>query len=183
MRTNRTKTLVLCSIFAALTAAGAFIKIPVPLVPFTLQFLFTSTAGILLGSKYGALSVMIYIFLGLLGVPVFANGGGLSYILQPSFGYLPGFALGSFVTGSISERVSNPGYRRLLAANVAGLLVVYAVGMLYCAVINALYLGSPVSLWALFVYCFVLAVPGDVVLCFAGAALAGKLLPIVRRSC
>ncbi|MBQ7221233.1 MAG: biotin transporter BioY [Synergistaceae bacterium] len=167
--------------FAALIAVGAFIKIPVPVVPFTLQFFFTTTAGLFLGGKYGACSVMIYVCLGLAGLPVFASGGGISYVLQPSFGYLPGFALGAYVTGRIAESTITPSYRRLLTANFAGLLIVYAVGMMYYALISNLYLGTPIGLWPLFLYRFILAVPGDIVLCIAGAALAKILLPVIKE--
>lgn len=55
---SKTKTLIYCSLFTALIAAGAFIKIPVPVVPFTLQYLFTMLAGLLLGSKRGTISVV-----------------------------------------------------------------------------------------------------------------------------
>ena len=183
LRTNRIKSLVLCAMFAALIAVGAFIRIPVPVVPFTLQFLFTSAAGLLLGPEYGAASVMVYIVLGLSGVPVFANGGGISYVLQPSFGYMPGFALGAYVTGKIAGTSGSPSYRRLVAANFAGLLIVYAMGMTYYALISDLYLGTPIGLWPLFLYCFVLAVPGDIALCVLGAMLAKILIPILKESC
>lgn len=62
-----TKSLILCSLFAALIAVGAFIKIPIPVVPFTLQVLFTTLAGLLLGPKLGAISVGIYLLIGLIG--------------------------------------------------------------------------------------------------------------------
>ena len=73
---NRTKNLMYCSLFTALIAVGAFIKIPIPVVPFTLQFLFTTLAGLLLGSKMGAVSVIAYMVLGLVGLPIFPEGGG-----------------------------------------------------------------------------------------------------------
>lgn len=75
MRSEKTKNMILCAMFVALIAAGAFIKIPVPVVPFTLQYLFTMLAGLLLGAKRGFISVCIYIFLGLVGLPIFAQGG------------------------------------------------------------------------------------------------------------
>ena len=73
---NRTKNLMYCSLFTALIAVGAFIKIPIPVVPFTLQFFFTTLAGLLLGSKMGAVSVIAYMVLGLVGLPIFSEGGG-----------------------------------------------------------------------------------------------------------
>ena len=92
MKHMKTKDLVLCAMFVALIAVGAFIKIPVPVVPFTLQFLFTMLAGLLLGPVNGALAVVVYIVLGLIGLPIFTQGGGPGYIFQPSFGYIIGFA-------------------------------------------------------------------------------------------
>ena len=77
---SKTKTLIYCSLFTALIAAGAFIKIPVPVVPFTLQYLFTMLAGLLLGSKRGTISVVAYMLLGLAGLPIFSEGGGLWYV-------------------------------------------------------------------------------------------------------
>ncbi|MEF9939624.1 MAG: biotin transporter BioY [Clostridium sp.] len=181
MRRSKTNDLILCAIFSALIVVGAFIKIPVPIVPFTLQFLFTMLAGLLLGGKLGFTSVMVYIFMGLLGLPVFAEGGGLAYILKPSFGYIIGFAIASYVTGIISNQVSRPGYKRLFAANFIGLGIVYLFGMIYYYLISYFYLGTPIGLWPLFLYCFILAVPGDIVLCIIGAMIAKRTIPIIRR--
>jgi len=167
--------------FVALIAAGAFIKIPIPVVPFTLQYLFTMLAGLLLGGRKGCLAVCIYIALGLFGLPIFAQGGGIGYILQPSFGYIIGFAFGAFVTGMIAGKVNRPGYGRLLAANFAGLGIVYFLGMMYYYIISNFYLSDPIGLWPLFLYCFLLAVPGDILLCILGAALGKRLIPLIRE--
>ena len=121
MRNDKTKNMILCAMFVALIAMGAFIKIPVPVVPFTLQYLFTMLAGLLLGGKKGCLAVGIYILLGLIGLPIFAQGGGIGYIFQPSFGYIIGFAVGAFVTGVIANQKNRPSFLRLLAADFAGL--------------------------------------------------------------
>lgn len=182
MKTNKTQDLIMCSLFVALIVVGAFIKIPVPVVPFTLQLLFTMTAGLLLGGKLGALSVCVYIFMGLLGLPVFAEGGGLAYILKPSFGYIIGFAVASYVTGIIANKVSNPSYKHLFAANFIGLGIVYLFGMVYYYLMSDFYLGNPIGLWPLFLYCFILAVPGDIVLCVLGAFLGKRMIPIMRNS-
>ena len=167
--------------FVALITIGAFIKIPVPVIPFTLQFLFTNMAGLLLGSRLGFISVMSYVIFGLCGFPVFAQGGGIGYILQPGFGYLLGFAVGSFVTGKISEKSKEPSVKILMLASFSGLLIVYSMGMIYYALISDFYLGTPIGLWPLFLYCFILAVPGDIALCFLSASLGKILIPILRR--
>ena len=181
MNLGKTKDMVLCALFVALIAAGAFIKIPIPLVPFTLQTLFTMMAGLLLGGKLGACAVGAYIFLGLAGLPIFTQGGGPGYIFQPTFGYIIGFAVGTYVTGVIANRTRKPGYLRLLAANLAGLAIIYLFGMVYFYLISNYYLGTPIGLWPLFLYCFVLAVPGDIALCILAAILGKRLIPLVRE--
>ena len=178
---NKPKNMILCAMFVALIAMGAFIKIPVPVVPFTLQYLFTMLAGLLLGGKKGCLAVGIYILLGLIGLPIFAQGGGIGYIFQPSFGYIIGFAVGAFVTGVIANQKNRPSFLRLLAADFAGLLIVYLLGMVYYYLISAFYLGNPIGLWPLFLYCFILAVPGDIILCIMGAFLGERLIPIIKE--
>ena len=180
MKQNHTRNLILCSLFAALTVVGAFIRIPIPVVPFTLQLLFTMMAGLLLGGKLGAASVCVYIVMGLIGLPVFTEGGGFAYVLKPSFGYILGFAVASYVTGKIANQTANPSYRRLLAANFVGLGIVYLMGMVYYYVMSNFYLGSPIGLWPLFLYCFLLAVPGDILLCILAAILGKRLIPLMH---
>lgn len=178
-RTITTKEMTLCAIFTVLTAVGAFIKIPVPVVPFTLQVLFTMLAGLLLGGRLGALSVALYMVLGLIGLPVFTEGGGLWYLLHPTFGYILGFILGSYVTGKITEKKDSFTFGRILLANFAGLTVIYGIGMLYYYVICNYIIHTPIGLWPLFLYCFLLVVPGDLCLCFLAAGLAKRLKPLL----
>ena len=128
-KTIKTTDMVLCAMFAALIAVGAFIRIPIPYVPFTLQLFFTTLAGLLLGPKLGAASSLVYMITGLIGIPIFTEGGGPGYIFKPSFGYIIGFAAGAFVTGLIAQRKRKPSFRRLLAAGFAGLALVYLFGM------------------------------------------------------
>ena len=100
-------------------------------------------------------------------------------MLQPTFGYLIGFIAGSYITGAIARR-GKADTRRLLMGCFAGLAVVYALGMIYYYVISAVYLNEPVGIGALFLYCFVLAVPGDIALCLLSAALAKRLMPVIH---
>lgn len=177
----KTKKLILIALFVALISIGAFIKIPIPVVPFTLQFLFTMLAGLLLGGKLGFTSVLIYIILGLIGIPVFTEGGGIFYIFKPSFGYIIGFAVASFVTGKLAYKAANPNIKQLLKANFIGLIIVYLFGMVYYYLISNLYLNSPIGIKALLLYCFILAIPGDIFLCIVSAFIAKRIIPIIRR--
>ena len=199
---SKTKQLVFCSLFTALIAVGAFIKIPVPVVPFTLQYLFTMLAGLILGPRLGTISVTAYMLLGLAGLPIFTEGGGLWYVLKPSFGYIIGFCLGTYLTGRLAQsfREKTLGHylvanfaglavvylvrtvARYLAANLAGLAVVYAAGMIYYYVICNYVLNTPIAVGPLFLYCFVLAVPGDTTLSVLGAVLIKRLAPLLERS-
>ncbi|MDO4478089.1 MAG: biotin transporter BioY [Lachnospiraceae bacterium] len=177
----KSRRVAYCGLFVALIIVGAFIKVPVPVVPFTLQFLFTMLAGLLLGPRLGALSVTIYMVLGLIGFPVFAEGGGPGYLLKPSFGYIIGFIIGCYLTGYIVEHLKTRSYAKIVLANLAGLGVVYLVGMVYYFVISNWVIHTPIGLWPLFLYCFLLAVPGDILLCFLGGGLAVRLIPVLRK--
>lgn len=179
MTMTKSRELTLCALFVALIAAGAFIRVPIPVLPFTMQSMFALLAGVLLGAKRGCLSVCVYLALGLMGLPVFTMGGGPAYVLQPSFGYLIGFAAGAFVAGTVAGRTGTPSYRRLLAANFAGLIPVYGIGVVYYGLISNFYLHDPMGLRALLVSCFLMTLPGDIVKSLLGALLAKRLLPVL----
>lgn len=177
--------MILSAMFAALTAIGAFIEIPIPMVPFTLQVLFVYFAGSLLGSRYGALSQLVYLAVGLSGVPVFAKGGGIGYILQPTFGYLIGFLVAAYMIGKMIEKQPKPAFKHFFIAHFSGLLVVYGIGIAYLYGMMNFVNGTPISLWNAIFYGFILAIPGDLLLCLVATLIAGKvyqqILPFRRR--
>lgn len=181
-RKNTLTSMLICALFTALIAVGAFIRIPIPTVPFTLQFLFTNLAGILLGSRRGAISVGVYLVLGLIGIPIFTAGGGPGYIFQPTFGYLIGFLVGTFLTGKTVERSDKPSFGRILGASFAGLGVIYLLGLIYYYFIMTYYLDSPIGLWALLLYGCFMTLPGDIFICFASSLLCRRLIPALKRS-
>lgn len=173
----RAQELVLCGIFSALIAVGAFLRVPVPLVPFTLQLFFVTLAGFVLGPRLGALSVAVYVALGLLGVPVFTEGGGLSYVFKPTFGYLLAFILAAWVTGKIAHTVKNPSYGRLALAAAAGMAVSYAIGVAYLYGITNFVLGVTNSLWSVFLAGCLLVLPGNAVLEVLAVIMVKRILP------
>ena len=179
--TMSARQITMTALFVALVAVGAFIKIPIPYLPFTLQLLFTTLAGLILGSRLGGMSVIMYLILGLAGVPIFTEGGGLMYVVKPTFGYLLGFAIGAFVAGRMVETSVTLTFKRLLAASFVNLAIVYGVGMIYLYEIKDLYLAKPIGLETLFIYCFALPVIPDIFLCILAAFIAKRLLPILKR--
>lgn len=173
--------MILCSLFTCLIIVGAWIKIPVPVVPFTLQVTFTTLAGMLLGPNLGALSCLLYIALGLLGVPVFTAGGGIGYVFQPTFGYLIGFAIGAYVTGKITFQSPQPTVQRLIVAGLAGLFFVYLCGLLYMPLILKFVNGVPVDFSKILLYGLLLPLPGDLVLCVLSAVVVHRIQYAVKK--
>lgn len=176
------RTITICSLFAALTAVGAFIRIPLPIIPLTLQFFFMALAGILLGAKTGALSQLIYVLVGLAGIPVFTKGGGLQYILEPTFGYLIGFIVGAYVIGKCVEQFKTINFKHLLSASLIGLLVVYVFGVTYMYFIYNFYLGAELGIWAAIVSGAIACAPGDIVSCVITAVVGMRMIPILRNN-
>lgn len=182
MKKTKTNDIIRCAIFVALIAIGAFIKIPIPVIPFTLQFLFTMLAGVLLEPRLGLAAVCTYIILGLMGVPIFTEGGGIYYIFKPSFGYIIGFAVGAYVTGKIAHATSHPSLKRLLAATFAGLVIVYGFGLVYLYFISNVYLGQYLSVWNTLLYGFLLVVPSDIILCILASFIGKRLIPVLNKN-
>ena len=182
----KTKELVLMALFTALTAIGAFIQIPVPFMDyFTLQFLFVVLSGLLLGAKKGMVSVLVYLLIGLCGFPVFAAGGGIQYILRPSFGYLIGFALASYTTGTVCKKLEEKNeklkFSHYFISCLSGMAVTYGIGFVYKYMILNLYTKTPTAIWTIIAASLPLDIPGDIVLCLLASLLAGKLRKILKR--
>ena len=144
----KTRDMILIALFTALTAIGAFIKIPIPPVPITMQLAFVVYAGIFLGARKAMMSQLLYLMIGLIGIPIFAYGGGITYIFQPTFGYLIGFLLCATVIGYGVERMGKVTFSGVLGWSVLGLTLVYVVGVLYLYGIVNLYFGKTMTMLA-----------------------------------
>ena len=172
----KVKDLILTALFAALTAIGAFLGFKFVLASITLQFLFTAMAGVLLGRRYGALSQAVYVLLGLVGVPIFAQGGGFSYVLHPTFGFLLGLIPAAWVIGRLAR--STCSFWRIALAALSGLAVLYAVGLPYMAMILNGYMGKGMDLSAILWAGMLPFLPGDALKILVTALLT----PPIRRA-
>ncbi|HSW56128.1 MAG TPA: biotin transporter BioY [Ignavibacteriaceae bacterium] len=119
--------------FSILTAISAQISIPIKPVPFTLQTMIVLLAGAFLGAKNGAYSQLIYIFLGAIGLPVFAQTAdgtmGLARLIGPTGGYLLAFPIAAYLVGYLTEK--NQKYFTVIISMFVAELVVIAFGTLY----------------------------------------------------
>jgi biotin transport system substrate-specific component len=177
--------ITLIPLFTALITVGAYVRIPTPLVPITFQVFFVVLAGLLLGPRFGAYSALLYLLLGLFGVPVFTEGGGFGYIFRPTFGYIIGFFFGAYATGKIAwSAASNhkASFQRLLLAVGIGVLIIYAIGAAYFYVISNYVIHIPISVGALFLYCFAMVIPGDAITGVLAAILAKRLMPVIGKA-
>lgn len=181
------RELTVGGLFSALIAAGAFIKITLPTEPipmhFTLQWFFVLLAGLLLKKRLAGFSVGVYLLIGLTGVPVFASGGGPSYVLRPTFGYLLGFAAAAYIMAWLCE--TQRGYvnsGKLLGISVAGLLIYYGIGIFYYYFICRFLIFRELTWQILLINCFLSTAAADFILCIAAVGITLKLRGVVRRA-
>ena len=166
---------VYASLMAALTAAGAYLAIPIGPVPIVLQNLFIFLSGLLLGPGWGTASVGIYLLAGILGLPVFAGGvGGIGRFAGPTGGYLLGFLPAVFVIGFISN-VPKTNVIRDLLAMICGSLIIYACGLSWLKILTGMTFGKALVVG---MYPFL---PGDALKIAAAVPIAKALRPIINR--
>ncbi|MCP4746795.1 MAG: biotin transporter BioY [Desulfobacteraceae bacterium] len=169
------RKLVFASLMAALIAVGAYIAIPMWPVPIVMQNLFVLLAGLLLGSRWAAASVGVYLLAGACGLPVFAHGGGgLGHLIGPTGGYLFGFVPCAYIVGFVSER-SNQRMMPEVLAMIAASLFVYAAGVPWLKMIYGMSLGKALVAG---MYPFLI---GDALKIAAAAYIARRIRPLVNE--
>lgn len=167
------RAMLLTALFAALTAVLSFIRIPLPFtpVPVTGQTMATMLAGAILGPYWGTLSQVLYVAMGMVGLPVFAGGtAGPGVLVGPTGGYLVGFIAGAWVIGTllpVKHAVGN--VRMFLALFTGGVLVVYLFGIPWLAAVAGLSFRQAVLVGAL------PFLPGDVLKVVAATIMLPRL--------
>ena len=167
------KDLTLVALFSALIAVGAFIKIPFLLVPITLQTLFVVLSALVLERRLAVLSVIVYIMIGLVGFPIFANGGGINYIFSPTFGYLVSFIFATYFIASFKEK-------NIYISTAIGMLIIYALGMIYFVFIQYVLNGKVYLISYLFYNLFLVFLPGDILSCVVAIIGYRKILRLKK---
>lgn len=167
-----TRTLTATALFAALTAVFSQIAIPTPwMVPINLATCSVFLAGALLGARWGMASQLVYLALGLCGLPVFSGfRGGAQALLGPTGGYLVGYVLAALVVGLFAERWTFPG--GLILSMTCGLVLCYALGTLWFIIQTASAFSHAFTL------CVLPFLPGDALKIMVAAVLCKRLAPI-----
>ncbi|WP_298121363.1 biotin transporter BioY [uncultured Aurantimicrobium sp.] len=162
---------------AVLTAGAAQLVIPMWPVPITGQTFAVLFVGATLGSLRGALSMLLYVGLGVAGLPVFAEGGaGLAKLAGPTGGYMIGFVLAAALVGWLAQKQWDRKVLGTIGAFLAGTAVIYAVGLPWLSVALG-QLGYPNDLSATLQAGLYPFIPGDLIKALA----AGGLLPLVWK--
>lgn len=182
--------MTLAAMFVALMAIGANITSWVPFlviggVPITLQTFFCVLAGAVLGRRLGAVAMIVYMLVGLAGVPVFAKlSGGLSIIFQPTFGFILSFIVAAYATGWIINRGPQPASKaRFVTAALVGMVLNYVIGTNWMYMAYKLWAEAPQGLSYGMVWGWMLApLPKDILLSIVAGVIAPKLCRAIQRS-
>ncbi len=158
--------------FIALTAAGAYIRIPLPFtpVPITLQTFFVLLAGAMLGKRLGSLSQAGYLLVGIFGLPVFTGGlYGFARLFGPTGGYLLGFVLAAFVIGRLLGKDNEAPFVKIVAAMLVGLAILFVTGTAQLAFVMHIPFDKAVALGIL------PFIPGDIIKLLAAATIYQRI--------
>lgn len=159
-----TKKLAMTSVMAALMClAGMMVHWVTPaLVPFSILPVLVLLSGLILGAEYAAMAMLVYLVLGLFGLPVFSAPpfGGFGYILKPTFGFLLGNVAAAYVVGRVYRQGS---LIWAIIAVLAGLATLYLFGLSYLYIILQWVLHSPTSIVGVMMIGFVPFIVGDLI--------------------
>ncbi|MXQ53781.1 biotin transporter BioY [Shimazuella alba] len=169
------RNMILAALFAALLAISGQIAIPIGPVPITLQTMMVLLVGAILGSRWGTISVFVWILLAAVGAPVLSGGaGGIGILFGPTGGYIFGFLITAFLVGWSLERMGRnkqvAWWKLLLVFLIGSVVVINAVGFPWFLFVSHL----PFSM-DIFNKVFVVFLPGDIAKAVLAAILTYSL--------
>ena len=184
----KTTDLVFIGVFAALIAVCSWISIPLPSgIPVTLQTMAVCIICAVGGMKRGSASVLVYILLGIIGVPVFSGfKAGISAVAGTTGGYIVGFIFTALIVGSVSDALDKKNYKKPLKfvitviSMILGIAVCYAFGTAWFAVVYAR-TNEPAGLGTILGWCVLPYIIPDLVKIIVAASIAPTLRKLMKR--
>ena len=181
-RKNLIMTLTLSALFCTLICIGSFIRIPMPnMMPVTLQTFFVLLTALVLPFKASILTILTYIVLGLIGLPIFSGGGGLGYVLMPNFGFIVGFLLATVIIGAITEKLKYRNFWQCIVISLLGIAVIYIIGILYFAFITNVYNNNDYSAIWFIQTVFLPFLPKEIICIILASLSAYKIRPYITK--
>lgn len=171
--------IVLSGVFVCLLIVSSLIRIPLVGISITMQTLFVFLSGMILGYKWGTITIICYLVLGLLGLPIFSNGGGIFYVLEPTFGYLLGFILCSFVIGIIVKE-NRDNFKKLIISGSLGLFIIYLIGLLYYFLIARHFYSINIDEYQILIYFILIPLPIDLISVFISAIITKRISYLIK---
>ena len=174
---ERIFNLVLSSLLTALTVISARLNLAIGIIPITMQTLAVILTGLLLGPRAGWQVPALYLFMGLIGFPVFSGGGGIGYLFKPTFGFLLGFVPAAYLAGLLYHRkLFGRDFLNVISGSLVGMVTIYLFGLGYIPFASFLF-GSELAVLAAMLPGLPLMICGD---CLKIACLA-MIVPILTR--
>ncbi len=176
-----TRTLTAMAVMTALTCFGALVRIPAYPVPVSLQSLFPLLAGSLFTPRAAAATQALYLLLGLVGLPLFSQGGGPAYLLQPTFGYLAAMPLTAALVSAGRARLRRPSFSMLLLLMGAATLFLLVFGTCWLYFSLKWTAGNSLPLSAALMAGLVPFLPVEALKAAAAALIGDKLFARIKR--
>lgn len=176
-----TREIIMCGLFAGITSILSQISIPIPFttVPLTMQIFAVALSGLILGAKNGFISQLIYILIGIIGMPVFAQmTGGINIVMGPTGGFILGFPIMALVIGYFSEKFKKTIY--IVIGMILGLSIDYLIGtIMFTSITNMTFTQGIMA-------CVIPFIPIDLIkiglATFVGSTVS-KRVKVEARSC
>ena len=179
---NRTRTITRVALFAAVMSISAFVRIPLGTVPLTLQSAAALVIGYCLGPVHGAYALLLYTAVGLMGIPVFASGGGPAYVLSPTFGYIVGFTVCALMAGFLARFNTRGSILFAYLIMIVSLTGIYVPGIVWLIIAMHWIADAPLAASTLLKAGLFIPLTGDLITTLPAALVAVRIRKSLQHS-
>lgn len=180
---TRTRNLMGAALFAGLMILSSYVTIPIGPVPITLQTFMAMLAGFLLGPVWGPVSIIVWLLLGCLGLPVFNQGqSGIVMLAGPTGGFLVSFPIVAWMAGKLSHSKVGDGLLKNFLGLALTMVVCYAIGAIGFKLSFAYFLHKPMTWYKTMALAVVPFLPLDIIKSFLAAFLGIRIRRALKAS-